>query len=353
MFCFQKKSAEKESEQHPREFNVLLLGETGVGKSTLINAFANYVNYKTFDEAARQTKPLCLISTHFQEFTKTINIEGKNNINEGTDPTKSGTHAPSTYSCKSGDLTVRFIDTPGLHDTRGSARDKYNFEKLSSYLSEYEEIHGICILLKPDQQKLTENFIALIKRLIDYFSRDAIENIVFCFTFAKNEMKRKCCPTENAIRTFLTDNNMDYIILNPKEKFYYVDNESFKYLCAKCYDVDYDKEEIANFRKCWDQSETELCRMLHHFWSLEPHSYSQTASLHHYQHSLRKLTKPIGSVAEIIQENIDIMEEQLGKLGNHRADLNGLKELKDRITIENIIITPVKYPPPACRVQIG
>lgn len=34
----------------PREFNILILGETGVGKSTFISAFVNYLTFSSLDE---------------------------------------------------------------------------------------------------------------------------------------------------------------------------------------------------------------------------------------------------------------------------------------------------------------
>lgn len=45
-------------------FNILLLGETGVGKTTFINSFANYLEYSTIDEALAKT-PRILMDTSF------------------------------------------------------------------------------------------------------------------------------------------------------------------------------------------------------------------------------------------------------------------------------------------------
>lgn len=43
-------------------FNVLLLGETGVGKTTFVNSFANYVKYGSMDEALKKG-PVILIKS--------------------------------------------------------------------------------------------------------------------------------------------------------------------------------------------------------------------------------------------------------------------------------------------------
>ncbi|CAF4799604.1 unnamed protein product, partial [Rotaria sp. Silwood2] len=44
--------------------NILLLGETGVGKSTFINAFANYLLFQSFEEA-ETNEPIVVIPVSF------------------------------------------------------------------------------------------------------------------------------------------------------------------------------------------------------------------------------------------------------------------------------------------------
>ena len=47
-----------------KEINVLILGETGVGKSTWINGFANYLTFQTLKEAGKG-KQVYLVPSQF------------------------------------------------------------------------------------------------------------------------------------------------------------------------------------------------------------------------------------------------------------------------------------------------
>ncbi|CAG8843022.1 25939_t:CDS:1, partial [Racocetra persica] len=53
------------------------------------------------------------------------------------------------------DMVIRFIDSPEIGDTRGVGKDKENFENILKYISNYEYLNGICILLKPNNARLT------------------------------------------------------------------------------------------------------------------------------------------------------------------------------------------------------
>jgi GTPase SAR1 family protein/AraC-like DNA-binding protein len=324
-----------------QELNVLLIGETGVGKSTLINSFANYIKFRTLDEAAEQCPPLCLISTHFKEKKKKVDVEGSSHMPEGTAATKAGTQIPATYLFQNGFWYLRFIDTPGICDTRGEKQDKENFKCLSTHLSKYfREIHGICILVKSNQQKLTPQFESMINLLLNYFSKDAIKNIVFCFTST-----RYCnyadCQAEDALSDMFKEKHID--ITMSKQNSYYIDSEAFKYLCAKSVDVQYTDMEVDFCRKSWENSEKELCRMLYYFEKLDPHKTEVTASLHDAQNLLSRLTRPIGYVVVNIQENILELEKYQEQL---KKNSGGLEEVRTEIVIENVVIKPEKFPSP-------
>lgn len=132
------------------EYNILLLGESGAGKSTTINAIANYIKYKTFEEATN-SEFLQLIPSNFSlpdpvHQGKTIEIKTGSNINERTEEGGSRTKDPMGYPFRFGDKLIRIIDTPGIGDTEGAETDKKNFEKILDYLH-FHKVSNDCLQL--------------------------------------------------------------------------------------------------------------------------------------------------------------------------------------------------------------
>ncbi|CAG2175050.1 unnamed protein product [Oppiella nova] len=175
-----------------KEMNILILGETGVGKSTWINGLVNYMTFKSLDDA-EQNKSLSLIASKFtitDENYKQVEVKIGDDKNEVMAAGQSATQEPKAYVLDWGKKHVRLIDTPGIGDTRGLEQDKENFDAILRYISNLDELHGICILLKPNSARLTVMFQFCVKELLTHLHKSASNNIVFCFTNARSTFYR-------------------------------------------------------------------------------------------------------------------------------------------------------------------
>jgi predicted GTPase len=222
-----------------REINILLLDQTGVGKSTFINAFANYIVSDTLEQAVKDEMqviiPTSFSFSDYETFEEKMIVVG--NEDEYEKFSKVG-HS-NTQQCRSfvfpiGDRNLRFIDAPGIGDTRGVEQDTKNFQEILNYIAQYEYLNGVCILLKPNEERLTTLFRFCIRELLRHLHLSVKENIIFIFTNARSTFFMPS-STASIVRLLLESIRKEHAVAVPfsRENTFLLDNESFRYLALR------------------------------------------------------------------------------------------------------------------------
>ncbi|CAG8803876.1 671_t:CDS:2, partial [Cetraspora pellucida] len=278
----------------PQEvINILLLGETGAGKSTFINAFANYFKFNNLDEA--------------------ISDEDENDYNVG----ESSTKECGVYVFHAGENQIRLIDTPGIGDTRGIEYDKRNFENILKNISLHEYLNGICILLKPNNTRLNMIFKYCMQELLSHLHKSAKDNIVFCFT-------------------------------NTRETFFRTGDTLPVFLAAIKNNVSYSENTKKNHELSWNNSVEESIRLLKHIINCTPHKIIDTVSINNARQTVMIFCEPLAKVNQNIQENIAKVKKLKEEI--QTTDLTE-EELRSKLYVPHIElkITLLKQPRIVCK----
>ena len=318
----QKSTREDESTSpqstHPRTtkkiVNVLFLGESGVGKSTFINALVNYLRYETIHQAKRRplsVMPVSFIVTegeHFEERTVTFGKPDDNEIHN-----KLGQSV--TQQCKSYIFPVstrtdmRLIDTPGMGDTRGLEQDDRNMESILSFISKLSHLNAICILLKPNEAKLNVVLRSYFNRLLGFLGKNVSKNIVFCFTNTRGTF---FAPGDTGpllkklIESYSTEN-----IRFTKQNTFCFDNESFRYLIVQLNRIQFDDFQTKEYEQSWTVSVNESNRFLTYICSeIEPYYQKEWQSIEHATFQIKQLFRPMMETMRTHLRNLIICESE-------------------------------------------
>ncbi|KAK0631372.1 hypothetical protein B0T14DRAFT_559179 [Immersiella caudata] len=334
--------------------NILLLGETGVGKSTFINAFINYMSFDTLDEALASDQLHSVIPCSFStqvmdrsrpggKITEHRVVVGKRDDENDGSRGNSATQQTSVYPINIGSRTYRLIDTPGVGDTRGPNADRKNMADILATINSYEELHGILILLKSNNSRLTVTFRFCIQELLMHLHRDALHNIAFGFT---NTRISNYTPgdTFGPLKTLL-DQHPDINLPLNGDTTYCFDSESFRYLAAQRQGVEMENAE--SFRRSWKHSSEESNRLINYFRSRQPHLVTNTISLNGTRQLILGLTKPMAEIAQLIQQNIIRCQAQEKEIADRR--LAG-EDLRKKLQIQKVLLKsrPLSMPRTVC-----
>lgn len=150
---------------------------------------------------------------------------GKND-NEVCVTGQSATQSPQEYTFDTENESIHLIDTPGIGDSRGSDQDKENFSNILDFLTRYDKINAVVVLLKPNNARLTVTFRFCVSELLTHLHKSLVSNIIFAYTNSRSTMYRPG-DTLAALKLLLNEYEIT-MEHSAKLNHFCFDNEAFR-----------------------------------------------------------------------------------------------------------------------------
>ena len=208
--------------------SILLIGESGVGKTTFINSLLNFIMNVKYDDEHRYLIVKDNNNKEYLSQTKEVNIYY----------IKSHNNYPP----------IKIIDTPGFGDTQGIDFDNKIMSMIYEKFNTIKELNSVCILSKSNNARLNFSERYIFNNIYKLFAKDLISNFIFLFTFCDiqeplslNQFKLENSNLNNIIKKidepwFLQFNNSGFFTENQNQftkEFVKMSCDSFKKLIEK------------------------------------------------------------------------------------------------------------------------
>lgn len=192
-------------------FKMLLIGETGSGKTSLINLFCNCALIEDTDTDQLQLNEMKEYNDILLEDPEAKKMESK-------------TTGAKQYVTRLHKLDIGIIDTPGFGDTRGFDKDSENIEKIIQILKSTEYINCVCLVINGRSARLSPSIKYVLTEITTILPQEIVNNLIVVFSNTNDELELNF-DAEELNRYFqnkiLTD------------RFFYIENPYCKLLKAK------------------------------------------------------------------------------------------------------------------------
>ena len=160
---------------------MVFIGESGSGKSTCINYFANYFTNSSFDYENRFNKMKILIPNSL--FPETNFSTGRQQHTERNvyDKTKSQTQDCAVYDFAYNGKNIKVVDTPGFNDT-DTSKDDGNIQKILKQFSQLPFVTAILVTINGTNTRLSISISSTLNELRSSLPDSVFDNIFFIFT---------------------------------------------------------------------------------------------------------------------------------------------------------------------------
>ena len=145
-------------------YTILMLGETGSGKTSLLNSLTNYL----------------MNIDYSNDFRYKLIVENQSLIS----PEKSTTKSLNVYNIIFNNILFKVIDTPGYGDTSGPEKDKETTNSIKYYFENViDGLNLIGFVVKSSENKLTDRQQFIIDNILNLFGNDVVANLMVLMTF--------------------------------------------------------------------------------------------------------------------------------------------------------------------------
>uniref|UniRef100_A0A1X7UHE0 Uncharacterized protein n=1 Tax=Amphimedon queenslandica TaxID=400682 RepID=A0A1X7UHE0_AMPQE len=153
------------------KFRMLLIGETGSGKTSFLNLLCNS---NLIEELGARVDGGKL--SQIQQYHD-LKIE-----NSSSHQMESKTSDAKHYKAEICDLKITVIDTPGFGDSRGLEKDKENVQKIIDALKKEDYINCVCLVVNGRQARMSASLKYVLSEISTILPKEVFDNIIVVFT---------------------------------------------------------------------------------------------------------------------------------------------------------------------------
>ena len=165
---------------HPKDpkCRILLIGETGSGKTSFINLLCNYAEVQSILDNSEE-----ISLEKFCQFTD------KQMERTGAGPMESKTFGARMYDTVLNDIEIGITDTPGFGDSRGIEQDKENVKAIMDALEIEEYLTCICLVISGRECRMSATLRYVLTEISTILPKDALKNVIVLFTNTDDPLK--------------------------------------------------------------------------------------------------------------------------------------------------------------------
>ena len=150
------------------KYKMLLIGETGSGKTSFLNLLCNY--------GIVQELGIDVGVQHFHSFNE-IKLE-----NAISNKMQSKTSDALKYAVSLGDTNLEIIDTPGFGDSRGRKEDEEHVKRIINALKKEDYVNCVCLIINGRSSRMSATLSYVLSEITSILPKTILNNIIVVFT---------------------------------------------------------------------------------------------------------------------------------------------------------------------------